>query len=205
MGSDNTAQAIYAVIVIVLVASSFFARRIPMRHTFKMLLAWLAIFGVAIILFSFRQEAKLVWNRVKSEISPSTTSTSNGSVRIRKSEDGHFWVDAKLNGKPIRLLVDSGATITALSLESARLANIDLSGSGFPIFIETANGTVKAQRANVTSFNIGPIERKDFSVTVSKSFGDTNVVGMNFLSTLDSWRVEGDELLLNPNKVKQQE
>ena len=202
MGSDNTAQAIYAVIVIVLVASSFFARRIPLRQTFKMLLAWLAIFGVAIILFSFRQEVKLVWNRVKSEISPGTTSTSNGSVRIHKSEDGHFWVDAKLNGKPIRLLVDSGATTTGLSLASARLANIDLSGSGFPIFIETANGTVKAERASVASFNIGPIERKDFSVTVSESFGDTNVVGMNFLSTLETWRVEGDELLLNPNKVK---
>jgi aspartyl protease family protein len=205
MGSDNTAQALYAIIVIVLVASSFFARRIPLRQTFKMLLAWLAIFGVAIILFSFRQEAKFVWERVKSEISPSSIIDNNGSVRIPKSEDGHFWADATLNGKPVRLLVDSGATITSLSLETARSANVDVSGSGFPVFIETANGTVKAQRATVASFNIGPIERKEFSITVSESFGDTNVVGMNFLSTLDSWRVEGDELLLNPNNKKQTE
>jgi aspartyl protease family protein len=198
MDNDNIASAIYSVLVIILVASGFIARRIPWRQSLKMILAWLAIFGVAIILFSFRQEAKAIWNRIKSELVPGAEINENGSVSIRKSEDGHFWVNATINGKSVRLLVDSGATVTALSMKTARELNIDLSGPGFPIFIETANGTVKAQRARAATFAVGPIKRRDFAVTVSDSFGDTNVIGMNFLSSLSSWKVEGDMLLLNP-------
>jgi aspartyl protease family protein len=198
VNNDTTASALYSILAIILVASSFAARRVPWRQSLKMLLAWAAIFGVFIVVFSFREEASFAWKRIKSEIMPGTAVNNDGSLTIRKSEDGHFWVDAEINGKPVRLLIDSGATTTGLSLETARAVNVDLSGPGFPVFINTANGTVKATRAKVSSLKIGSIERNDLTVLVAENFGDTNVVGMNFLSSLESWRVEGDELLLNP-------
>ncbi len=202
MNADDTAHFVYAGVAALLVASSFFARRLPIGQSLKMILAWAAIFGIGIILFSFRHEAKTVWNRVKSELSSDGIAQNDSTIRIRKSEDGHFWVNALLNGKSVRLLIDSGATTTGLTLETARSANIDTSGAAFPVFIDTANGTIKAQRARVASFKIGSIQRNDFGVIVAENFGDTNVVGMNFLSTLESWRVEGDELILNPKDSK---
>jgi aspartyl protease family protein len=198
MTGDDTASLIYASIAAMLVASSLFARRLPIGQTLKMLLAWLAIFSAGFVLFSFREEAGVVWKRVKSELSPGGMTESNGSVTIRQNDDGHFWIDANINGVPARLMVDSGATVTALSVATAKAARVDVDESGFPMMINTANGAIEAKRARAATFRVGPIERKDFPVIVSENFGDTNVVGMNFLSTLDGWRVEGNELLLNP-------
>ncbi len=199
MSEDQTLQLVSSVLILVLVASGLFARRLPMGKTLRMFLIWLGIFSVGFVLFSFREEGKAIWSRVTAELSPGGSVDNNGTFRVRQAEDGHFWVNAEINGVSVRLMIDSGATTTALSAKTARDTNIEVSDSGFPVVISTANGTIEARRASVGSFKVGPIERKDMAVVVSPSFGDTNVVGMNFLSTLDSWRVEKGELLLNPS------
>ena len=56
------------------------------------------------------------------------------------AEDGHFWVDARINGQPIRLMVDSGASVTTLSRTTAAKADVDAQGM-FPVMVGTANGT----------------------------------------------------------------
>ena len=95
-------------------------------------------------------------------------------------------------------MVDSGATVTGVSTGMARSLGAAIDDSGFPVLVETANGNVEAKRGRIALLSVGPIERHDFPILVSDAFGDTNVMGMNFLSTLKSWRVEGDELILNP-------
>ena len=66
--------------------------------------------------------------------------------------------------------------------------------------IETANGTVEARRGNIQKLAIGPLETEDLDVVVSESFGDLDVLGMNFLSRLHSWRVENRTLILEPRQ-----
>ena len=71
---------------------------------------------------------------------------SGDTVRIRDGADGHFWADVTINGVERRMLIDSGATITALSADTAQAAGRRRSTtvvSGDPI--ETANGTVIAR------------------------------------------------------------
>ena len=67
------------------------------------------------------------------------------------------------------------------------------------MLIRTANGTVSAQTATVAKLKLGDIRASDLSVGVSPAFGDTDVLGMNFLSRLRSWRVEGSTLVLVPH------
>ena len=62
--------------------------------------------------------------------------------------------------------------------------------------VQTANGIVTVQRGRASSLKVGNIERRDVAVHISDSFGDTNVIGMNFLSSLRSWSVEGRTLVL---------
>ena len=69
---------------------------------------------------------------------------------------------------------------------------------GFPVLVETANGVVQARRGRVARLKVGTIERGDMAVHVSDSFGDTAVLGMNFLSSLSAWGVEGQWLVLTP-------
>ena len=122
------------------------------------------------------------------------------TVRVPVGADGHFWVRVKLNGVERRMLVDSGATVTALSTETAAAAGLKVGNSLVPMIVQTANGSVRAQTATVDALTVGTIVARDLPVVVSPAFGSMDVVGMNFLSRLKSWRVEeGTTLVLEPH------
>jgi aspartyl protease family protein len=198
MTAVDNAELIYAVIAAVFVASSLFARRLPLGQTLKMIIAWVAIFAGAFALFAMRDQFSGAWQSIRAELFPGGLVMADGTLHVRMAEDGHFWVNAKVNGKSVRLLVDSGATTTSFGLEDAQATQIDIDLMRSAVPVSTANGEALARHGRVADFAVGPIQRKDFPVLVSKSFGDMNVIGMNFLSTLKSWRVEGNELILNP-------
>lgn len=120
-------------------------------------------------------------------------------MRVPMASDGHFWVTVRFGAVERRMLVDSGATVTALSAATAQAAGVKPDHSPFPMIIQTANGSVRAQTASVPELRIGNIVARDLPVVVSPAFGDMDVVGMNFLSRLKSWRVEGRTLILTPN------
>lgn len=124
---------------------------------------------------------------------------SGDVVRVKLSRDGHFWVRATINGVPRRLLVDSGATVTALSTRTAEAAGLDVRQPTMPILLRTANGTVSADSARIATLRFGTITARDLSAVVSPAFGDTDVLGMNFLSKLKSWRVEDGVLIMEPH------
>ena len=114
------------------------------------------------------------------------------------AQDGHFWANVMINGVQRRMLVDSGATTTALSSSTAKAAGLDLNASIVPTMLDTANGSVTAQRTTIAKLDIGSISATELPAVVSSAFGETDVIGMNFLSRLKSWRVEGNILILDP-------
>jgi aspartyl protease family protein len=127
---------------------------------------------------------------------------SGGEVRIRMSPDGHFWARAKINGVERRMLVDSGATITAISEQTADAASVGSGASLMPVVLQTANGLAQARTGSVKRLQLGSITAKDLKVAISPALGDMDVLGMNFLSDLASWRVEGRTLILVPHRKK---
>ncbi|TPG18684.1 TIGR02281 family clan AA aspartic protease [Sphingomonas koreensis] len=120
-------------------------------------------------------------------------------VRIRMSPDGHFWAHASVNGAPRRMLIDSGATLTALSTETAAAAGLKTDSQLFPVVLNTANGAITARTATLPALRLGDVVARDLPVVVSPAFGDNDVLGMNFLSMLKSWRVEDRTLILTPH------
>jgi aspartyl protease family protein len=195
---DQAVHVIYLLGVLVLVASSLLVRRIPIGQGLKMLAAWVMIFAAAFIIFTMRDDFKALWDRVLLETRGGVVQEQRGEeLRVRRSPDGHFWVNAELNGEPVRFLIDSGATTTSISRSVAERAGIEPSG-GFPAMVRTANGIVAVQRGRAERLTVGGIERRDLGVHISDAFGDMNVIGMNFLSSLSSWSVEGRTLILRP-------
>jgi aspartyl protease family protein len=120
-------------------------------------------------------------------------------LRVPMAADGHFWVEVSINGVTRRMLVDSGATVTAVPVETAQAAGLDALTTPVPVMIRTANGTIAAQSTRADELRMGNIVARDLGVIVSPAFGDTHVLGMNFLSRLESWRVEGRTLILKPH------
>ena len=122
-----------------------------------------------------------------------------GELRVPMARDGHFWVDVTIGDTRQRMLIDSGATITALSLKSAGSAGLRIDTPAMPVVLQTANGAIRAQTATVPELRIGNVVARDLPIVVSPAFGDTSVIGMNFLSRLKSWRVEGETMILVPH------
>ena len=121
-----------------------------------------------------------------------------GETRIPLSADGHFWVRAEVNGVPGNFMIDTGATLTAISAPLAERAGLEPRRGGIPIMLGTANGTVQAHVATVDSLTFGNVSASGTDAAIAESFGDFNVIGMNVLARLGSWRVEDNTLILFP-------
>lgn len=194
---DQALSLIYLVGCLVLVASGLFVRRLPLGQTLKMALAWLLIFAALFAIVALRHDFLALGQRIMAEVTGSANQrTQGGELRIRRADDGHFWAEAEVDGRPLRFMIDSGATATTLSASAARSLGIEPSG-GPGVMVDTANGTVLMQRGSITSFRVGPIERANLSIHIAPS-DMVNVIGMNFLSSLAGWGVEGDVLVLRP-------
>ncbi len=124
-----------------------------------------------------------------------------GETRITQSADGHFWLRAEINGVPANFLVDTGATVTAVSQDLAREAGLEPRRGGLPVMIGTANGSVNAQLSTIDEMRFGNVAARGLDVVIAPTLGETNVVGMNLLSRLKSYRVENraSEMILVPN------
>nr|WP_209092188.1 TIGR02281 family clan AA aspartic protease [Sphingomonas trueperi] len=182
---------------LVLVVSALSVRRIGFGLFLRTLLGWAAIVLLVLFAVGHRYELAAAWSSLSAKLGLEDQRVEGDTVRIRMSPDGHFWARVTLNGAERRMLIDSGATITAISEQTAKQADIQTS-EGLPAIIETANGSVAARRARIAEVSLGPLKMQDLGVVVSQNFGDLDVLGMNFLSRLHSWRVEGNVLVLEP-------
>ncbi len=122
-----------------------------------------------------------------------------GETRIPMSRDGHYWLEAEVNGVRFPFLVDTGATLTAVSQETADAAGLEARDGGLPIRLQTANGAVAAYMTNIDSMRFGNVAASGLDAIIAPGLGETNVIGMNLLSRLASVRIERGELILVPN------
>ena len=196
---DQAADFVYLMAVLVLVLSAFMVRKVPIGQGLKMFAGWVIIFLAAFVAFTLKDDFIALGKRVYEEASGGGTVVvqAGETLRIKQSLDGHFWVDAEINGERVRFLIDSGATTTSISTDTARRAGIEPNRS-FPAMVRTANGVVPVQRGRASRLEVGNIERQNVAVHISEAFGDMNVLGMNFLSSLSGWGVEGKWLVLKP-------
>lgn len=179
-----------------MVISAFAVRRMAIGKTLKMALAWVLIFAAGFAIFALRDDFRALGNRLWAAISGNDNQeVQGGELRIAMADDGHFYADGEINGRPVRFLVDSGATVTTIGPDSARLAGVQPSGER--TIVDTANGLATVDRGRAELLKVGPIERRDFALFIAREDA-TNVIGMNFLSTLSRWSVEGRTLVLRP-------
>ncbi len=199
MTFDMGSHTLIYLLLLILPISALIARRVPLVRILLSLASWIVIIGVVTVVIGQREQFDPYLQRVARMLKLDDQNVTGGETRIRMSADGHFWARVTVDGVPRRMLVDSGATVTALSVATAQAASLDVRKSMFPMILNTANGQINAQTASVRELRLGDIAARDLAVVVSPAFGDTDVLGMNFLSKLKSWRVEGNTLILTPH------
>ena len=186
-------DAIAAALIIMLL------QRIPVIGRIIRFAISLALFAFLIFILLQQAPYQPELSRFTSGLGLDDQKVSGKELRVEMAPDGHFWAVASINGVKTRMLVDSGATITAVSEQTARSANIDKASTLTPVMLHTANGVATAETGSIDELRVGNIVARNLRVVTAPGLGELNVLGMNFLSKLQSWRVEGRTLILVPH------
>jgi aspartyl protease family protein len=118
-------------------------------------------------------------------------------VRLNADDRGHFTADFKLNGRKIEAMVDTGATLVALNLTTARRIGIVIAPEDFKHRVETANGETRAAIATIARLEIGRISVDNVDAVVLDDTALNNtLIGISFLKRLGRYQVENGALLL---------
>lgn len=118
-------------------------------------------------------------------------------TELRASSGGHFITSADINGTAIKVLVDTGATVVALSFEDARHVGLRPHNLDFDVPVSTANGIAKAARVRLDRIVIDGIEVDDVDgLVLPEGALRGTLLGMSFLGRLGSFRVEDGVLYL---------
>ena len=193
MTNDVMLGSLYLLMASMLVIGALINRREPFARMAVMALAWVAIFGAGFVLFTFRDDLGLLAQRLKTEATGEPI-VAGREVRIPMAIDGHFWVDGTINGTEVKFLVDSGATVTTIDRATALRAGASVSDTPDQI-VRTGNGSIRVARGRAKTLRISAIERENVGLHIVEG-DEMNVLGMNFLSTLTRWGVEGRWLIL---------
>ena len=193
MTNDVMLGSLYLLMAMMLVLGALINRREPVAKMLVMALAWVAIFGGGFVLFTFRDDLNLIAQRLKTEATGEPI-VAGSEVRIPMAIDGHFWVEGSINGSPVKFLVDSGATVTTIDRATAVRAGATVEEARDQM-VRTGNGMIRVSRGRAQSLQIAAIERENVGLHIVDG-DDMNVLGMNFLSSLSRWGVEGRWLVL---------
>ena len=160
--------------------------------------AWMIVFSVAFLSYTYRFEVMAIAERVAGDFLPgSVTEGPAGEAIISKRANGHFVVDARINGARAAFLFDTGASSMVIRAEDADKLGIDFGTLNFSIPVSTANGAAMAAETWLARVSVGKIAVKNVRALVAKPGALTeNLLGMSFLEKLASYTVESNKLIL---------
>jgi aspartyl protease family protein len=200
--NDDFGRIIYLLPIGLMLAAGIWASRRTVSETLRNLLIWLVILLALATAYLYRYDAMDVGNRLLAGLLPGrafvvTTSEGGQEVILHKLLNGHFEADVMINGHRINMLVDTGASLVALTQADARRIGLVPKDLSYSMTIMTANGRGRAAPVSLGSVAIGPISRRNVAASVTEDGKlDQSLLGMSFLETLGSMQMQTDELRL---------
>ena len=175
------------------------AARLNPKTALRQAAIWLAIFLGLVGLYAFKNDAAFIGQRIMGALSPTQgVAHDDGTLSFDAGPDGHFRIQALVNGGRVTFMVDTGATDVVLAPDDAQRIGIEPATLVFDQFAQTANGTVSGAAIRLDSLVIGSIEMNRLSATVNGADMSESLLGMEFLNRLHGWRVENGVLTLVP-------
>jgi aspartyl protease family protein len=176
----------------------------PLRWAVGKAIAALAIGVVSALMISWSDEGTAMAKQRLSAAERSGAGWSSEdaidaghSLVVRADQQGHFWVDGRINGVTIPFVIDTGATGVAFDRETAERIGLRPGDRDFTGGSNTANGTVRVAPVTLSRLSIGPITLRDVQAHVlDGSMHGIGLLGMSFLRRLAAYEVRGDRLYL---------
>lgn len=153
-----------------------------MQHTARWmwLLAWLSLMGLLTLYFHSRSQPSV---------------TASGELLLQADQSGHYRLEGAINGQPVQLLLDTGATRVTIPQQVAERLGLTARGSSQ---VNTAAGQIRVGNGTIETLAMGPLTLYDLAIFINPAAeGDEVLVGMNALGRLELVQKER-QLLLRP-------
>lgn len=203
ISNEQFGEAIYLIPIAALLSVGILVgNRSGWGTVLRQVAAWLIIFLSLIAMYLYRYDAQRFGERLLAGLMPGravmvTTQNGEQEVILNKSMNGHFETNAQINGQPVYMMVDTGASSIVLTAEDASAARINVATLDYTVTVTTANGLALVAPVRLSEVAIGPIVRRNVSALVAQEGQlDQSLLGMTFLSTLGSLQMQTDELRL---------
>jgi aspartyl protease family protein len=121
------------------------------------------------------------------------------SVEIPRGRGGDFHVPTQVNGAPVYMVLDTGASAVVLTPDDAKAAGLPLDMLHYTVEIETANGHARAAEVSLKQVSVGFITERAVPALIAQPGQlKESLLGMSFLNRLESYEMRGDKLLMRP-------
>jgi aspartyl protease family protein len=119
------------------------------------------------------------------------------TVTIAPDRQGHFRVEARIEGRQLAFMVDTGASVIALTARDAARLNLRPLRSDYTATVKTANGTIKAAPVRLAAVDVGGLIVRDVAALVLPDEAlSENLLGLSYLSRLRRFEYAGGRLVL---------
>lgn len=160
-------------------------------------LAWIAVFALMATAYTIRGDLSGLGSRVLGNLMPHrAVKKTDNSMAFQRGADGHFHVLGEVNGRPVRFLVDTGASGVVLTPRDAESLGWKLEDLSFDRLFETANGRVRGASVVLEELRLGGVVFKGFPASVNEADMGESLLGMSFFNRLEGFAIRGDELVL---------
>lgn len=202
----------YAGLILVLLAIALTGGALAGRDAkYRHVLSWgsvaLSFFAVALLDRDYTAwETERLWVEAPPEFTHSpqrgmTPSSAFASVEagnaiiLQRQADGHYYIDARINGVDVVFLVDTGATGVAITQDDARRIGVNMDRLDYRVNVSTANGRAQAAPITIREFNLPNNSFSNVPALIMQS-GGRSLLGMEILEEFRSVEIRGDQLIL---------
>ena len=197
LGNWDVVRAIPLGIIVILMVLRLSVSTQPLGRMAKQLSVFVALGAVLVVGYAYREDLQTILGRTLGTVVPGHgTEIAPGIMRFQADNGGQFVVNATVNGKGVRFLVDTGASGIALSRRDAERLGFDSSKLDFDTPFSTANGMTRGARITLDALQVGPLTAHGVRAWVTEGDLDRSLLGMSYLSTLGRVEIRGDTLIL---------
>ncbi|MGZ9809644.1 retropepsin-like aspartic protease family protein [Pseudoroseicyclus sp. H15] len=189
-GGDEAMRLFYLVLLGAAILGWFLvANRGRLGRVASQAAVWGLIFVGAIAAYG-------LWDDVSRDMRPTATVLGDGRMVIPRGRDGHYHVTADVNGTPVAMIVDTGASGVVLSQSDAEAAGLEPDRLAYVNSAQTASGTVNIATVRLDSLQIGDFVDDGLLASVTEGDNGLSLLGMDYLSRLSHIEITGGEMIL---------
>ena len=175
MDAETLARVGYLAIILLALGGWVLVEfRQRLGQALRMALAWGLIFVGVMAGYG-------LWSDISRTALPRQILTNSGSIEVPRAEDGHYYLQLAINGTPLTLMVDTGASGLVLSLDDAARLGIEAGSLQFLGEAMTANGLVRTAQVTLPLIELGGFRSENFRAYVNEGAMDGSLLGMDYL------------------------